>query len=62
MLGVARTEARAYAQSQPRPFTWGVVDAILALIMLPFGIWLFLIEGLVNGAAWLLGGARDRAR
>jgi hypothetical protein len=27
------------------------VDAILAVVMLPFGIWMFLIERLVGAAA-----------
>lgn len=57
MLDVARPEARVHARSHPQKLTWGIVDAILGLIMLPFGIWMIVIEGLVNGAAWLFNQA-----
>jgi hypothetical protein len=56
MLDVARPEARARVRSHPTRLSWGIVDAILALLMLPFGIWLIVIEGLVNGVTWLLDG------
>jgi hypothetical protein len=56
MLDVARPETRTRARSQPRGQTWGIVDAILALVMLPFGIWMLVIEGLVNGVSRLVNG------
>jgi len=57
MLDVARPEARSAVRSHPKKLSWGIVDGILALVMLPFGIWMLVIEGLVNGATWLLSGA-----
>jgi hypothetical protein len=53
MLEIARPEVRSQVGSQPRRFTWGIVDVILGVVMLPFGIWMFVIERLVLGAAWL---------
>jgi hypothetical protein len=53
MLEIARPEARSQVRSQPRRFTWGIVDVILGAAMLPFGIWMFVIERLARGAAWL---------
>ena len=47
MFEIARPEAGARTHSHPQRFTWGIVDVILAAIMLPFGIWMFLIERLV---------------
>jgi len=49
MLELVRPEARARVRSHPRRFTWGIVDVILALAMLPFGIWFFVIEGMATG-------------
>jgi hypothetical protein len=51
VLEVARPETRAHARSHPQRFTWGIVDVILAVVMLPFGIWMFLIESLVGSVA-----------
>jgi hypothetical protein len=51
VLEVARPETRAHARSHSQRFTWGIVDVILAVIMLPFGIWMFLIESLVGSVA-----------
>ena len=51
MLELARPETRAHARSHPQRFTWGIVDVILAVVMLPFGIWMFLIESLVGSVA-----------
>ena len=51
MLEVARPETRAHARSHPQRLTWGIVDVILAVVMLPFGIWMFLIESLVGSVA-----------
>ncbi len=53
MLEVARPETRARAHSHPERFSWGIVDGILALIMLPFGIWMFAIECMVRAVAAL---------
>jgi len=58
MLEVARPETRARTQSHPERFTWGIVDGILGLIMLPFGVWMFVIERMVRAVAAV--GARDR--
>lgn len=34
--------------STPRPPTWGIMNVVLALVMLPFGIGFLLIETLVS--------------
>jgi hypothetical protein len=57
MLEAVQPEARARTRSHPLKLTWGIVDTILGIIMLPFAIWMIVIEGLVNGAAWLLNQA-----
>lgn len=62
MLDVARPEARTSVRSHSEKFSWGIVDAILALVMLPFGVWMLVIEGLVNGATWVLSGAASTPR
>jgi hypothetical protein len=49
MLEVARPEARGRTRSHPQRFTWGIVDVILAIIMLPFGVWVLLIDRMVAG-------------
>ncbi len=62
MLNVARPETRVRPRvDQPR-LNWGIVDFILGAVMLPFGIWMFVIEGLVNGATWLFNQASPQAR
>jgi hypothetical protein len=33
---------------------WDLVDIILGIIMLPFGIWCLLIESMVAGMTWAL--------
>ena len=53
MLELARPEARAHARSHPAKFSWGIVDVILAILMLPFGIWMLVIDRLVAGVAAL---------
>ena len=54
MLEVVRPEARAHARTQPQRFTWGTVDIILAVAMLPFALWMLLIDRMVAAIAWLL--------
>ena len=61
MLDVARPETRVRTGTQPR-LGWGIVDGILGFIMLPFGIWLFAIEALVNAATWLFNLASRQPR
>jgi hypothetical protein len=53
MLEVARPETRAHVRSQPERFTWGIVDAILGLVMLPFGVWMLIIERMVRAVSAL---------
>ena len=61
VLEIAQPEARATVRANPRQVTWGPVDVILAIVMLPFGVWLFVIEQVVNGVNWLFGlGSRPR--
>ena len=51
MLELARPETRSAARTHPEKFTWGIVDVILGLLMLPFGVWMLLIETLVTFVA-----------
>jgi hypothetical protein len=51
MRELAQPEARGYVRSQSERFTWGIVDVVLGLIMLPFGIWMLAIEGMVDAIA-----------
>ena len=53
MLEIARPETKVAARSQPQRFPWGIVDVILAIVMLPFGIWMWLIERMVLAIAKL---------
>ena len=53
MLEVARPESRTLARPQPHHVRWGIVDVILGVLMLPFGIWMFAIEGMVRAVAAL---------
>lgn len=53
MLELAKPETRSAARTHPEKFTWGIVDIILGLVMLPFGVWMFLIEAIVHGAAYV---------
>jgi hypothetical protein len=59
MLEVARPEKRAHVRSHPERFTWGIVDAVLGLVMLPFGVWMLIIERMVRAVA-ALGGLGSR--
>jgi hypothetical protein len=53
MLEVARPEARAHAGAQSRRSGWGIVDVILGVVMLPFGVWIWLIERMVGAISAL---------
>jgi hypothetical protein len=53
MLEIARPEVRTHVRSHPQRFVWGIVDVILAIVMLPFAIWMWMIEGMVNAVARL---------
>ena len=55
MLEIARPETRGRIRSHPQHVSWGIVDVILAVIMLPFGIGMYLIERLVGAAAAIFG-------
>ena len=55
MLEIARPEARAQAQSHTRRVTWGIVDFILAVVLLPFAIWMWIIDRMVWAIAQLAG-------
>ena len=59
MLEVARPESRTRAHSHTERFTWGIVDAILGMVMLPFGVWMFVIERMVRAVA-AVGGLSGR--
>ena len=47
MFEIARPEVRTRAHSQSERTAWGIVDVILAILMLPFGLWIWLIERMV---------------
>ena len=51
MLDVARSETRVQMRAQPRRSSWGIVDVILGVLMLPFGVWMLAIEGMVRTVA-----------
>jgi hypothetical protein len=51
MLELARPETRSAVRTHPQRFTWGIVDIILGALMLPFGIWMFLIERMAAAMA-----------
>ena len=50
MLEIARPEARAAAatRSHASRSSWGIVDVILGILMLPFGLGFLLIELIAN--------------
>jgi hypothetical protein len=50
----ATAQARAGTRSRETPVSWGIVDGILAVIMLPFGVWMWVIDRSVAGIAALL--------
>jgi hypothetical protein len=53
MLELARPETRIAVRAHPRRFTWGIVDVILALVMLPFAVWVWVIDRMVWAIAKL---------
>jgi hypothetical protein len=55
MLELARPETRSAVRAHPRSAGWGIVDAILALIMLPFAIWMWIIDRMVWAIVALTG-------
>jgi hypothetical protein len=57
MLEVGRPEARARARSRAARHGWGIVDVILALLLLPFAIWFLVIDRTVAVIAWLIDDA-----
>jgi hypothetical protein len=54
MLEIARPETRSAVRAEPRRYTWGIVDAILALVLLPFAVWVWLVDRMVWAIARLL--------
>lgn len=54
MLNVARPETRIRERADQPRLSWGIVDFILGAVMLPFGIWMFVIDRMVAAVAWLL--------
>ena len=55
MLEIARPEARTQAHSKSERAAWGIVDFILAVVMLPFAIWMWIIDRMVWAIAQLAG-------
>jgi hypothetical protein len=47
MLEIARPEVRGDVRAEPRRYGWGIVDVILALVMLPFAVWVWIIDRMV---------------
>ena len=47
MLEAVRPETRAAVRSNSERFAWGIVDVILGVVMLPFGIWIWIIDRMV---------------
>ena len=54
MLELARPEVRAQARTRPTAYRWGVVDVILALVLLPFAVWFLVIDRTVAVIAWMI--------
>lgn len=55
MLELVRPETRAGVRAHPSKYGWGIVDAILALVMLPFAIWMWIIDRMVWAISILIG-------
>ena len=47
MLEIARPETRTVVRAHPDRYSWGIVDVILAAVMLPFAVWMWLIDRMV---------------
>jgi hypothetical protein len=62
MLETARPEVRARVRAQPTRYRWGIVDIILALLLLPFGVWFLLIDRTVAVIAWMIDDMRPAMR
>jgi hypothetical protein len=54
MLEIARPEVRTHVRARPSHYRWGVVDVILAVVLLPFALWFLLIDRTVAVIAWLI--------
>jgi hypothetical protein len=54
MLEIARPEVRARTRARRSAYRWGIVDVILALILLPFAVWFLLIDRTVAVIAWMI--------
>jgi cell division protein FtsB len=53
MLEIARPEIRSEVRAHPQRYNWGIVDVILAVILLPFAVWVWLIDRMVWAIAKL---------
>jgi hypothetical protein len=53
MLEIARPETRTTVRAHPRHSAWGPVDVILAILLLPFAVWVWLIDRMVWAVAKL---------
>jgi hypothetical protein len=62
MLEIARPETRTDVRSRPASYRWGIVDVILALILLPFGLWFLVIDRAVAVIAWMIDDMRPALR
>jgi hypothetical protein len=49
-----RPQTRVQALGHTQHSGWDLVDIILGIIMLPFGVWCLLIESMVAGLTWAL--------
>ena len=47
MLDV-RSQTQVRGRVHVHDYRWGIVDVLLGVLMLPFGIWLMVIEGMVR--------------
>ena len=50
MLDV-RSQTQVRGRARAHEYRWGIVDVLLGVLMLPFGIWLMVIEGMVRAVA-----------
>jgi hypothetical protein len=54
MLEIARPEVRTQVRARPSHYRWGIVDIILAVVLLPFALWFLLIDRTVAVIAWMI--------